>query len=82
MFCPDFLIMDHLDFCLHHLAALSGPGHSTETEQSAGCSKRLESWVKESVGFYRGQGDLRPIKDNRSDIRGPGFYGHLFLQSY
>lgn len=44
MFCPSFLIIGHVDFCLHHLADFSGPGHSAGTEQSAGCSIWLQWW--------------------------------------
>ena len=37
--------------------------------------------VRESVGFYRGQG-LKPLKANRFDMQSPGFHVFLFLQCY
>lgn len=81
MFCPSFLIIGHVDFCLHHLADVSGPGHSAETEQSAGCSICWESMVRESMEFYRGQG-LKPLKANRFDVQSLGFHVFFFLQCY
>jgi len=74
MFCPSFLIIGHVDFCLHHLADFSGPGHSAGTEQSAGCSIWLQRWES--------QWGLKPLKANRFDMRSPGFHVFLFLQCY